>query len=756
MAAEPVCTSFSSVLPPNQISRCYDANNQSDINIFPPIQQQGGDQYYVCIDSYSFTLKLFPLHEDPLATWIVKERSGVLCVTMTRKTEDDHEQDVLTKFECIYPKNVINGKNNGRIKDVILIQDGYNIMNDAKFMDGPGTLNLHNRNIRNPIYYSLPKDMYDNDLECQRVTFNAYIRDNTYPPHYNYNALFDPSTGKPSRILIDSIIKIRICNFAYIQQTNRHTETSDSNMYLLGSCDTGMTVANTQYPFKLNFMYSGADSSESSVITRTDLRLDPDKVWEIAVQKITYSTSNKIKIPSPSSAKQQGIYDLYAGEILVSGPEFYPIGRDQRGSETRQDILDIIVEIHKVPKVKHEEIRSFVDQLYGHFLKCRQGITDLFHSDYTEKHLFINLWYNRDLMDRFDASSYETRAPIFRWNYIDVLFKKYPQRFASNNGEFGLFTLREIVQVEIISKDQKTNAQRWATSTAVVPGHSPLKGYIHRPVIRDPRGIQRDWYAEIGNGIPIFEVLDETNRALYVDNRKFSVVIYPQYTTKYVAVGSKIRKLFGYSPLRRTPPRKSEVYPYNITRGQLDIIYDNERESFITPCSLTPIIKDTDIGLSMFGLKTRGHVVDKCALWSLPKLFSYEGDGEEYRTLPVKPLQVFSNTVLDVYGADELLIYTNILPNATHIGDNLSPLLVRAPCPSYKFGISRMYDGEWTVQHRTWDVENLEYKTLLPNANLDDMYVTVSNSYGDVVYTGVLEIQLVIREKNSSDPGPLC
>ena len=503
-------------------------------------------------------------------------------------------------------------------------------------------------------------------------------------------------------------------------------------------------------------MYVGADSSESSVITRTDLQLDPDKVWEIAVQKITYSTSDKIKIPSPSYAKQHGIYDLYAGEILVSGPDFYPIGHDETYSETRQDIHDIIIESHKVPKVKHEEIRSFIDQFYGHFLKCRQGLTDLYQPDYTEKHLLLNSWYNRDLMDTFDASSYDPRAPIFRWNYIDVLFEKYPERFASNNGQFGLFTLREIVQVEIITKDQKTNAQRWATSKAVVPGHSPRKGYIHRPVMRDPRGIQRDWYADIGNGIPTCEVLDETNTVLYVDNTQFSVVMYPQYTTKYIAVGPKIRKIFGYVPLRRTAPRKSPVPPYPVTRRQLDIIYDNERESFITPCSLTPIIKDADIGLSIFSLKTKGHDVATCGLWSVPKLSGYEGDGEEYRTLPVKPLQVFSNTVLNVCGADQLLIYTNILPNATLIGDNLSPLLVRAPCPSYKFGVSRMYDGSWTVQHRTWDVENLEYKTLLPNVNLDDMYITVSNSYGDVVYTGVLEIQIVIREKSPSDPGPVC
>ena len=63
-----MCTTFSSVLPPNQISRCYNANMQSDINIFPPMQPDGGDdQFYMCIDSYSFTLKLFPPWDDPLA-----------------------------------------------------------------------------------------------------------------------------------------------------------------------------------------------------------------------------------------------------------------------------------------------------------------------------------------------------------------------------------------------------------------------------------------------------------------------------------------------------------------------------------------------------------------------------------------------------------------------------------------------------------------------------------------------------------------
>ena len=187
----------------------------------------------------------------------------------------------------------------------------------------------------------------------------------------------------------------------------------------------------------------------------------------------------------------------------------------------------------------------------------------------------------------------------------------------------------------------------------------------------------------------------------------------------------------------------------------MNIIYNNERQSFITPCSLTSITKDTVTGYSRFGLKTKAYDVATSGLWSLQSLDFYGPDGLEYLHFPEKPKRVYSSQCLDTCGGDEILIYSNILPNATHIGDNLAPLLVRAPCPTYKFGASRMYDGKWTVQHQTWYIENLEFKTLLPNINLDDMYITVSNLFGDVLYTGVLEIQVIIREKNTSDSGPV-
>ena len=152
------------------------------------------------------------------------------------------------------------------------------------------------------------------------------------------------------------------------------------------------------------------------------------------------------------------------------------------------------------------------------------------------------------------------------------MYANYPDRYKSNNGKFALFTLKEIVKVEIITKDQKSNAQRWATSTAVVPGKSPIVGYIHRSVITDPIGNERDWYANIGNGIPMFEVLDETVKVVDPDVSQYSINIFLQYTTKYIAVGAKIQKMFGYSVCGRTPPRKSPIPPYPVTRGQLDMV----------------------------------------------------------------------------------------------------------------------------------------------------------------------------------------
>ena len=51
---------------------------------------------------------------------------------------------------------------------------------------------------------------------------------------------------------------------------------------------------------------------------------------------------------------------------------------------------------------------------------------------------------------------------------------------------------------------------------------------------------------------------------------------------------------------------------------------------------------------------------------------------------------------------------------------------------------------------KTWEIQNPQFSTLSPGVNLDDMVVSVSNSYYDRLHLGVLDVQLIIREKQST------
>ena len=106
-------------------------------------------------------------------------------------------------------------------------------------------------------------------------------------------------------------------------------------------------------------------------------------------------------------------------------------------------------------------------------------------------------------------------------------------------------------------------------------------------------------------------------------------------------------------------------------------------------------------------------------------------------------------------------VYTNVLPITTHIGNHLSPLLVQIPCPAHILGENRMMipykdlaDKTRITVSKTWEIQNPHFSTLSPGVNLDDMLVSVLNSYGDRLHLGVLDIQIIIREKqNTSSDG---
>ena len=45
---------------------------------------------------------------------------------------------------------------------------------------------------------------------------------------------------------------------------------------------------------------------------------------------------------------------------------------------------------------------------------------------------------------------------------------------------------------------------------------------------------------------------------------------------------------------------------------------------------------------------------------------------------------------------------------------------------------------------KMWEMQNPRFSTLSPGVNLDDMLVSVSNSYGDRLHLRVLDIQIII------------
>ena len=126
--------------------------------------------------------------------------------------------------------------------------------------------------------------------------------------------------------------------------------------------------------------------------------------------------------------------------------------------------------------------------------------------------------------------------------------------------------------------------------------------------------------------------------------------------------------------------------------------------------------------------------------------------------MPDVPKPIYSNTKLNVLNADDIFIHTNILPNVAHIADHLSPLLVQIPCPVHMFGRDRLGipvlqigGDKRLMSSKTWEIENLQYHTLNPGGvNFEEIQVTVSNLYGNLICVGVLDLQLIVREKRPS------
>ena len=245
------------------------------------------------------------------------------------------------KYETVNPKNVLVGSS-GHIYDTILYEEAYRVMLEmyGEFVEGSLahkytymhllTRSANTNNKKHPIFYTIPP--LTTDYDRKTVFINAYLK--LPPPDGGsdvqrcvYIPLFDAQTGEVLPLVHRSFIKLQVCNEAHLTKYNLGpqycTDANDMSVggrYLLGTVNTLSYGDNYQeYPLKVNFKNAAIRSSEE--IRRDDLQLDIDKTWEIGVTRVTYnmSESNMIMIPHPTVAQQQGVYYLYAGEVMI-GP----------------------------------------------------------------------------------------------------------------------------------------------------------------------------------------------------------------------------------------------------------------------------------------------------------------------------------------------------------------------------------------------------------------------------------------------------
>ena len=790
---EPRCLTFTTNQAPHQVSFCPRSwtstdsppstlNTSENAILFPTEDfDLSGDRWYVFMDSYSVTLRL-PLGGviPPLAQQIWECTNGIVCITMMDKGRAEDISLNGNKYEAVYPKNVLSyGSSSSTttsggytiIKDTILHEEAYHVTKDtyATFVEGPVahhyaylTLPTDHKStapIPHPIFYPLPTDL-PTDYDRKSVTLNIYLK----LPHVNeganirrrfYIPLFDGQTGAASSLVYDSFIKLKICNEAYLQEnklgplycTDVQDDMSFGAKYLLGTVNT-LTYGTSykQYPLKVNFTNAAIQSNEQ--IRRDDLQLDANKTWEIAVTRVTYnlSESQLIMIPHPSVAQQTGIYDLYAGEIMIGPCAYYPIlSTDDMPPHLQYETMGTaLTKIYSWNKSTQSEFVAYANEHFGRLYTMTRELRAHLSDNTTTG----DTWYTQDLQTTFDHTITALRCPVFRWNYTDKLLDKHPTRFQINNNEFGLFSLREIIDdVTFVTQTEINNAQQWAQAYRIAGWHWRYN------IIG-----KRVWY-NIGNSLPKlpFTLLDHTNQSTDSTITNYSIKIEPTYGTAYIALGSKMSKMFGFTHEKVTR-KLMDMATGTVKRQALNIIYDNIRESYISPCQMVSRAATlAPVAPRPYTHESQAPApgpTTKTYLWSLPKLHGYTVNSLNYYYLPDEPRPVYSDAVLDTVGGDDILIYTNILPNITSIGNHSSPLLVQIPCPAHMFGRSRMdipysdlADKTRIMTTHTWEIENPQFSTLAPGVNLDDMLVSVANSYGDRLHLGVMDIQIIVREK---------
>ena len=744
-----------------------DPRNFDDNKIFIPLREDGEDdgaqRLYVCVCSYRIVLRLTSA-DTPLYTQLPAADSGTLCITLRDKGAADDMSQNPNKYESVYFKKVKEATSGMDVHDTILAEKAF-VLSDfanaiysiAPMLQDPYEIVVEDTP-HHPIYYPLPLDRRTMDeFERQTMTVDLYLKMTREDPTTGSDHIYIPlhrgiltgdKTTAPS-IVARSDVQLLVCNDTYLDVVDQHTM-DRSGRHLLGTVNTRMSDPLTStFPHRVDFGNVAA-RSDNKQVTRQDLELPIGSLWEIGLTRVTYISpeDNKtVLIPKPGVAKSLGTYDLYAGELMIGPAMMFPCFLESSSgpSHTMSDVFKQMWD--GLPNAGMEtSVNDNFGVMYYMFVEIASRYPKtLTPTAGTERDFYSS---DYDLMTTYSSSETIKRSPFFRWNYLDTWYRDNPSEYTLYGGDYALMSPSQLVTHKPITATQFSNAQSWASNTMIL-------GWRYRTWL-----VGRGDWGSVEHAQPTLELI-ETGGDSTLLNRNIRVKLTPRFSTGYLAMGNIMRTIFGFQQIKQTP----QILDRNtggVLRKSLSVVYSHVTDSYVAPCQLVaasstsaPMAPHPWVHRTGQPVPTTGW--SKTYLWYLPKLDTYSvtSSPDYYYFANKTPKPTLSTSVLNPYNCDDIFLYCNLLPNTRHIGDHLSPLLAQIPCPSHKMGLTRdqvaLSSTGGTILSKTYEIENPVFSALESGCNLDDMRISVTNSYGDLIYTGILELHLTIREKETQN-----
>ena len=508
------------------------------------------------------------------------------------------------------------------------------------------------------------------------------------------------------------------------------------------------------FPYKVTFM-----SRNTDVINRNYLEIPESEEWEIGVAQVTYKISdeNVILIPSPAEAKQRNIYNLFSAEVMLGPIQMFPVNYHQISQGIsfdpaidNIDLTHLFEDIFKLNTSDASALALIYNLLVNMHDKLYIGMYDTKIPLIDHKKFYASDLLSNGIPDGLLKGYY---SPIFRWNYTDVLYRKFQSRFKWKNNTYGLFSLKEICEAT-------TDA---ITAKDLVKAQIPLDTNKILGYKKFTKVYERDWYQNYTKSLPKVSLEDSITSSSNSNVYPKCKVILPA-SCMYFAVGSIIRKLWGFNRVQRTETLYNNTN--TVERQPLDIICNNFTQSFVTTSRLILTRGSGWVPQMLYGgdfvLTYQG---DRLGLFKFPATnpentfltsaffyewvqnkFGYFSDGN-FLNVPY-----WSQNKVRMFNAGDIYIYgKSVVVPTTHVGNILSPLLTIIPTPTYYFGLSNIDLSMASKNNQgnslTVTIKRPMYTDLEKGSNLDDLHVALLNEYGDLLFAGKLTVQFNIRRK---------